>query len=96
MNLARLYDAIDRLFDRDGGERAHAPHCDSSVLHAPQACKYCDEYPEWQAYRKIARIAFTGEPARDGIAPCPTTAHRPAFTVDMWPGNRAVPHGEDA
>lgn len=67
--------------------RAYAPHCDPSILHAPGACRYCDEYPDWQAYRQVAGIAFTGQ-ASDSLAPCPSTHFRSAEQRDAWYGNR--------
>lgn len=66
--------------------RAHAPHCDSSILHAPGECRYCDMYPEWQEYRKVARIAFTNEMA-EGKAPCPSVWYRSPEVRDLWHGN---------
>ncbi len=68
-------------------KRAYAPHCDASVLHAPGTCEFCDLYPEWQEYRQLARISFTGQKS-DQLAPCPSTYFRSAETVDRWPGNR--------
>lgn len=48
-------------------ERAYAPHCDSTILHKPGKCVYCDEFPEYQRYREIAQIAFSGEPDQSGV-----------------------------
>lgn len=62
------------------------PHCDSSVLHAPGECRYCDEVPEWQQYRTLARINFTGHD-EEGYAPCPSTYFRPLEKINRWPGN---------
>ena len=78
----------------NGRERAYMPHCDSSILHAPGACEHCDTYPDWQEYREIARIAFTGTDEelgseKLGLAPCPSTWHRPPETRDRWYGNVA-------
>lgn len=70
--------------------RAFAPHCDQSILHAPGACRFCDEYPDWQAYRTVARIAFTGQDD-EGLAPCPSTTFRSAEVRDRWGGNVARP-----
>lgn len=64
------------------------PHCDSSVLHAPEVCEYCDKYPNWQEYRILSRINFTNETDPDK-APCPSTHFRPAEIVNRWGGNRA-------
>jgi hypothetical protein len=66
---------------------AAMPHCDSSILHAPGECEYCDGYPEWQVYRKLARIAFTGQPLKEGFAPCPSTWFRTPELRDRWYGN---------
>ena len=54
------------------GERAFAPHCDSSILHAPGACEYCDHYPDWQQMRVTQCINFSGEHDPEK-APCPST-----------------------
>jgi hypothetical protein len=72
------------------GERCYAPHCDSSILHAPGVCVYCDEYPDWQEYRQVTRTNFTGEndPHK---APCPSEHFRPPALRDQWGGN--VPNG---
>lgn len=68
------------------------PHCDQSVLHAPGECQYCDQRPDWQAYRIVARINFTGQ-AIEGCAPCPSEHFRPIDLVERWPGNVAAPGG---
>lgn len=64
-----------------------APHCDPSILHAPTVCPVCDDYPEWQEYRDVARINFTGEYDIDK-APCPSVYFRAPDVRDAWPGNR--------
>lgn len=66
--------------------RAHMPHCDSSILHAPGECVYCDQYPDWQEMREIARINFTGKDD-PGKAPCPSLYFRSAEVRDRWGGN---------
>lgn len=68
-------------------ERAYAPHCDASVLHFPGACEDCDQYPDWQNYRRVALIAFTNDPQPEGKAPCPSEHFRSAEVRDRWPGN---------
>lgn len=71
-------------------ERCFAPHCDSSILHAPGACVHCDKYSDWQEYRKVARIAFSGTPEELGtehLAPCPSTQFRSPEKRDLWYGN---------
>lgn len=68
------------------------PHCDSSILHAPGVCKYCDMHPEWQSYRAAARISYTGEAASADRAPCPSEYFRPGEVRDRWGGNVAVGH----
>lgn len=81
------------------------PHCDSSILHAPGKCEYCDACPEWQQYRELAGIAFTGDDDELGVkpvyrpypefttpgkAPCPSTWFRSPETRDHWGPNRAA------
>lgn len=68
--------------------RAYAPHCDSSVLHAPGQCAYCDHYPDWQAYRQVARIAFTGQDPKDDEVACPSDQRRGPAGAHVWRGNR--------
>lgn len=80
---------LDAYGHRPDG-RCYAPHCDPSILHAPRVCKYCDEYSEWQQYRQVAHINFTGENDPDK-APCPSEHFRPAEVRDRWGGN--VPNG---
>lgn len=70
-------------------DRAYMPHCDSSVLHAPGECEFCDEYPDFQHYRVVARINFSGHYDRNK-APCPSTFFRPEATIDKWGGNVAT------
>lgn len=77
------------VFDRNG-VRAYAPHCDPSVLHAPNECEVCDHYPDWQQYREIARINFSGQDDPTKSA-CPSTHFRPPEIIDKWNGNRAHP-----
>jgi hypothetical protein len=75
--------------------RAFAPHCDSAVLHAPGECEHCDKYPDWQEYRKVSRIAFTGhDPVDDSglaLARCPSEQRRSIVAINRWPGNRPKP-----
>lgn len=70
------------------GLPAAMPHCDQRVLHAPGKCVYCDRYPEWQEYRQMLEMAFTGEERRDHELPCPATVRRPLDQIEAWPGNR--------
>lgn len=74
-------------------ERAHAPHCDSTILHAPGACPYCDEYPDWQQLRETWQMNFTNQ-YDIGKAPCPSVYFRNPADRDAWPGNRpeGYPH----
>lgn len=69
-------------------ERAYAPHCDPSILHAPGMCEHCDHYSDWQDARIVQRISFTGDPERNN-APCPSEYFRSGELRDQWPGNRA-------
>lgn len=82
------------VYDTDG-RRADAPHCDASVLHAPGECVYCDHYPDWQAYRRLARIAFTGQPPGGDadLAPCPSDYRRGRAGAHVWGGNQPQPPG---
>jgi hypothetical protein len=66
------------------------PHCDSTILHSPGKCEYCDRHPDWQAYRLFARIAFSDESSDAELAPCPSTHFRPAEVRDRWHGNIAT------
>lgn len=66
------------------------PHCDQSILHEPGVCEFCDRHPEWQEYRILSRINFTGENDPDK-APCPSLHFRSAEKRDRWGGN--VPNG---
>lgn len=75
------------------GERAAFPHCDSSVLHAPGECQYCDHYPDWQQARAVQGINFTGHHDPDK-APCPAERRRPVETINRWYGNVPRPHGD--
>jgi hypothetical protein len=69
------------------------PHCDQSVLHAPGECQFCDMHSDWQEYRIVARINFTGQSIED-CAPCPSEFFRSGEVRDRWPGNVAAPEGE--
>lgn len=64
------------------------PHCDPFILHAFNECKYCDDCPEAQEYRQLARINFSGHNDPDK-APCPSTYFRSEETINLWGGNRA-------
>lgn len=63
------------------------PHCDGRVLHKPGDCKYCDDRPQWQAYRIAMKINFTGESDPEKM-PCPSSRDRSARQAHRWPGNR--------
>lgn len=71
------------------------PHCDSAVLHAPGECVYCDACPAWQDYRVIVGIAFTGHEPTKGQIYCPSTYERSVEVINLWPGNRPQPKGEE-
>jgi hypothetical protein len=82
--------------DQQFRDRYTAPHCDSSILHAPGVCQYCDKYPDWQYYRSLANIAFTGaenELGGEHTAPCPSTYFREPEKRDLWGGNVPQPEG---
>jgi hypothetical protein len=68
------------------------PHCDSSVLHAPGECTYCDRHPEWQALRRAWGIAYTGHEPIDypgwREVPCPSDQRRGRHGAHVWGGNR--------
>ena len=69
--------------------RAKMPHCDTTVLHSPLTCQYCDQYPDRQWERIKHGINFTGENDAKK-APCPSS-HRSLAHVEAWPGNRPEP-----
>ena len=60
------------------------PHCDQTVLHAPEECVHCDHYPTLQNVRINNAIPFSGEGGS------PDEKNRPRETIDRWGGNRAV------
>lgn len=71
-------------------ERAWAPHCDTTILHAPGKCVYCDHFPDFQHYRHFMRVAFTNSAEAEGtklIAPDPSLWFRTAEVRDRWNGN---------
>lgn len=81
---AKFKEGYDKLTEF----RAHAPHCDERVLHAPGTCWACDGYPDWQQARITQGINFTEEedPTK---APCPARLRRPLDTINRWHGNVA-------
>lgn len=92
----RLAELLGQIFDRpwapDGddprdNQRAYAPHCDSAILHAPGECPHCDERPEWQHYRAVARIAFTGHEPKGDEVKCPAEQRRSIDCIERWAGN---------
>jgi hypothetical protein len=40
-------------------KKAPFPHCNSQVLHAPNTCVHCDDYPELQSEREAGKTPFT-------------------------------------
>lgn len=69
------------------------PHCDSSVLHAPGECGYCDDHPDWQALRRGWGIAFTGHDPMERHAgwrevACPSDQRRGPAGAHVWGPNR--------
>lgn len=67
------------------------PHCDQRVLHKPLSCEACDRFPEYQQYRELLGIAYTGEEPAGYEVPCPATLRRPLGDIEQWPGNRVRP-----
>jgi hypothetical protein len=63
------------------------PHCDSSVLHAPGECVYCDKHPQLQQCREAYGINFTGKYDPNKFL-CPSEARRPLDIIERWSGNR--------
>lgn len=72
-------------------ERAYAPHCDQTILHAPGKCVYCDHFPEWQEYRKVAQIAFTGDDNELGVKRVFPDPQSPNAVEDFVPGIAPCP-----
>ncbi len=73
-----------------------APHCDARVLHEPGDCAFCDNSPDWQDYRIIAGIKFTGQQVTvgdDWSTPCPSDFHRGTGGAHVWPGNTPKGYG---
>lgn len=72
-------------------ERTHTcgPHCDNLVLHRPENCRYCADYPALHQARRELKIAYTGEEPREGERGCPAEEMRPKTTIDRWGGNVA-------
>lgn len=66
------------------------PHCDSSVLHAPGECRYCDNYPQAQQERIDQKLNFTGQ-NKPGFGTCPSEVRRSLKIINAWPGNRPYP-----
>jgi hypothetical protein len=64
------------------------PHCDSSVLHGPSECSYCDRHPDWQALRVAWGIAFTGHEPVGSEVWCPSDQRRGLHGAHAWGGNQ--------
>lgn len=79
-------DVVEKVEEKTES-RAHAPHCDPSVLHAPGVCKYCDAYPDWQKMREVQRINFSDQHF-DNLTPCPSEWFRSEEIRNRWGGNR--------
>lgn len=71
--------------------RTCGPHCDSFVLHRPEDCQYCADYPALHQARRELKIAYTGEEQQEGLRPCPAEEMRSKATIDRWGGNVARP-----
>lgn len=68
-----------------------SPHCDSRILHGPSdGCAYCDEYPDWQALRKLWGIAFTGHQPRGMLPECGAKCAHP--NGRQWKCRQAAGH----
>lgn len=70
-------------------DKAPFPHCDENVLHMPQICSVCDEFPELQQARKEQAVNFTSE-FNPNKAGCPAMLARDLNTINRWPGNVPV------
>ena len=64
------------------------PHCDSRILHAPQACDICDGFPFAQRLRDVWGINYTGESDPNKL-PCPAEVARESHLLNAWAHNRA-------
>lgn len=51
------------------------PHSDYRILHEPESCEKCDDYPERQILRAHHGINFTGCHVV-GFLPCPSEYHK--------------------
>jgi hypothetical protein len=74
------------------------PHCDARVLHAPGDCVFCDNYPQWQDYRILTGVKFTGQAVTygdDWSTPCPSDFHRGTGGAHVWPGNTPEGYGHN-
>lgn len=63
------------------------PHCSELVLHAPQKCDICSQYPELQQERIRTGTNFTGE-NNPSKYPCPAQLQRSEQDINKWAGNR--------
>lgn len=62
------------------------PHCDSRVLHHPDACMYCADATWLQDERAALDVSHTG--TSDRRWPCPADEQRGAESLNSWGGNR--------
>jgi hypothetical protein len=88
-----INDAMEVLRQHSTSKYGDAPfpHCDMYVLHAPDTCTTCDNYPIYQALRVAWGINFTNTHV-DLELPCPATIRRDESVINLWPGNQ--PHRE--
>lgn len=68
-------------------DRELNPHCDNQILHSPGKCKYCDDHPDAQTYRKMLHLKFTDEMSEgDSVLP---GGERTKARAERWGGNQA-------
>lgn len=70
-----------RAFQRDNP----FPHpVETRMLHRPGACTACDNFPDRQLGRVLAKIAYTGDVAESGWLPCPSAQNPGAVERDLF------------
>lgn len=82
-----LGEVIGEVKDEEDEElEAEFPHSDSQILHAPNKCKDCDEYPDLQDLRKTWNINFTNEQDPNKTM-CPSEKEKPIDVLADWMKN---------